>query len=222
MTHVSQSDLALYAAGDLLLWRRIRVRLHVSACRDCSDVAEAHRADRGRLRQSADAMPEGLDWNRLSAEMTANIHLGLEAGECVTPRDRRTPIFKPHEGWAARFFESLSWKPAAVVAGVTMLLAGSWWLNVPAADSQSLMRAFRAIASGGRDRLPQGVRLIDDRMPIVEVTASGISIRENGSALGVSAGPRPVAVSVSVQGSANAHYVDADTGQVTITSVYVQ
>jgi hypothetical protein len=33
---------------------------------------------------------------------------------------------------------------------------------------------------------------------------------------------RPVSVTLSVQGSARARYVDADTGQVTITGVYAQ
>jgi hypothetical protein len=58
---------------------------------------------------------------------------------------------------------------------------------------------------------------------VVSATSSGIELRENGSALAVSQGAaRPVAVSVSTQGSASARYVDTDTGQVTITSVYVQ
>jgi hypothetical protein len=48
-------------------------------------------------------------------------------------------------------------------------------------------------------------------------------LRENGGAVRISQGDlRPVNVSVSAQGSASARYVDADTGQVVITSVYVQ
>ena len=58
---------------------------------------------------------------------------------------------------------------------------------------------------------------------MVEVTPAGIKLFENGGALGVDQGGlRPVAVSVDAQGSASARYVDTDTGQVTITSVYVQ
>lgn len=63
----------------------------------------------------------------------------------------------------------------------------------------------------------------EDPGPVVEASATGIELRENGSALKISQGPlRPIAVSVSAQGSASARYVDAETGQVTITSVYVQ
>jgi hypothetical protein len=64
---------------------------------------------------------------------------------------------------------------------------------------------------------------MEERGPVVEATSSGIELRENGSSLGVSQGAsRPLAVSVSVQGSASARYVDSDTGQITITSVYAQ
>ena len=51
----------------------------------------------------------------------------------------------------------------------------------------------------------------------------GIELRENGAWLGVTQGKdRPVAVSLNVKGTARARYVDEDTGQVTITSVYAQ
>lgn len=63
----------------------------------------------------------------------------------------------------------------------------------------------------------------EERGLVVEATSSGIELRENGGTLGVSQGAaRPLAVSVSVQGSASARYINADTGQMTITSVYAQ
>jgi hypothetical protein len=161
------------------------------------------------VRQSAEELPESLEWDRLAAEMTANIRVGLAAGECVSPRTRK--------------LARLSWRPAAVMAGVVALLTVAWWANMPAADSQSLARAMRSIIHGGRQNLPPSERIRDDRGPVVEASESGIELRENGSRLGMShSGLRPVAVSVSVQGSASARYIDADTGQVTITSVYVQ
>jgi hypothetical protein len=226
VSHIAEKELALFTTGDLSLWRQNVVRLHVMSCRACAGRAEAYRADRDQLRVTSSRMPEGLDWERLQAEMTANIHLGLAAGECVSPRNRRTPIFKPHAGWAAQWlsdFTASAWKPVAAVSAVTILMAGAWWLNVPAADTQSLVRAFHSISRGGQNRMPQGVVMMDDRLPVVEVSASGVSVRENGSTLGMSqAGSRPNAVSVSVEGSASAHYVDAETGQVTVTSVYVE
>ena len=206
--HVAESDLALYVSGDLGFWRGIRVHLHVDRCQSCRRIAEAYRHDRGQIRELTDELPEGLDWNRLAAEMTANIRVGLAAGECVAPRHRK-PV-------------AMVWRPAAAVAGLVILVTGAWWLNVPAAQTQELGRAIHAVWSG---RSGAGVRrgVMEERGPVVEATSSGIELRENGSSLGVSQGAsRPLAVSVSVQGSASARYVDSDTGQITITSVYAQ
>jgi hypothetical protein len=236
MKHPPERELALYAAGDLPLMWRIRSGLHLSRCPDCKRRVEAYKADRERRLMAADRMPEGVDWEALSVEMAANIRVGLAAGECVaegTARSRAQRGSRLHRsrnwlksGWLHTWITEFDWRPAAVIAGVMVLLAGAWWLNMPAADNGSLSRAMRAIARGGPERGPQlirGARGVDDRTPVVEVNASGIRVRENGSALGVSQGGlRPVAVSVSVQGSASAHYVDNDTGQVTITSVYAE
>jgi hypothetical protein len=64
---------------------------------------------------------------------------------------------------------------------------------------------------------------IEDRGMMVEASSSGVELRENGNMLGVTQGAaRPLAVSISAQGSASARYIDADTGQITITSVYAQ
>ncbi len=62
-----------------------------------------------------------------------------------------------------------------------------------------------------------------DRGPVIEASSEGIELRKDGGSLGVSQNAaRLMTVSVSTQGSASAHYVDQDTGQVTVTSVYVQ
>jgi len=206
--HVAETDLALFISGDLSLWRSLQVGLHVGRCETCSGLADAYRHDRGQIRQVADELPEGLDWNRLAAEMTANIRVGLAAGECVAPRPRKAAVL-------------MAWRPAAAVAGLVILVAGTWWLNVPAAQTQELGRALRAVWSAGRSGARRPV--MEERGPMVEVTSSGIELRENGSSLGVSQGAaRPLTVSVNVQGSASARYVDSDTGQMTITSVYSQ
>jgi len=200
--HVAETDLALFASRDLSLWKRALVGMHVRGCGRCRELAEVYRSDRSELSDVTADLPEGLDWDRLSAEMTANIRVGLAAGECVAPRSRR--------------IAALGWRPAAVIAGISVLMAAGWWLNMPPAQTQALGRAMRSIWRGRP-------ALVDERGPMVAVSASGIELRENGSALGVSQGPaRPIAVSVSAQGSASARYVDADTGQITITSVYVQ
>ena len=206
--HPLQSDLALYSSGDLPLWRRQLVRLHVSGCDHCRSWVEAFRADRESLRGLAAEMPAGVNWDRLAAEMAANVRVGLEAGECVAPRIRK-PTLAP------------GWRVAAAFAGVTALLVSAWWLNMPPAESVALGHVVERIAQARPWH--GGIRALEDAGPTVQVSAAGIQLQQNGGTLGMSQGQeRPVSVSLSVQGSARARYIDSDTGQVTITGVYAQ
>ena len=208
MRHVTETDLALYATGDLPFWRGALVHLHVRHCDGCRGLVEALRADREELRRSAEDMPSGVDWDQLSAEMTANIRVGLAAGECVTPRPRKVV--------------AISWRPAAIAAGVVVLLAGAWWLNIPRSDTETLGRALHSIATGGRIS-SSGIERVDEYGPVVGASSSGVELVEDGGRMGIEqSGLQPVMVSVSTQGSASARYVDQDTGQVTITAAYVE
>jgi hypothetical protein len=200
--HPEEFELALYTSGDVSLGRSFALRFHISRCESCSRIVQAYRADRKWLGEKAGELPEGVNWDRLSAEMTANIRVGLAAGECVAPRSRKSATW--------------GWRPVAAAAGLTVLVMGAWWLNVPTAQNESLSRAFQSIVR-------RGATLTEDRRPTVVVTPTEIKLFENGGSLGMVQGSlRPVAVSVNAEGSASARYVDADTGQVTITSVYVQ
>jgi len=200
--HVIETDLALYATGDLPFWRNALVNLHVRRCDECRDLLEALRADRQELRRSINELPANVDWDQLAAEMTANIRVGLAAGECVTPREHKVA--------------AISWRPAAIAAGLVMLMAGAWWLNIPRTDTEAIGRALRNMATGRR--VPQ-----EERGPVVGASSSGVEVLENGGRMGIEqSGLHPVMYSVSTQGSASARYVDQDTGQVTITAVYDQ
>lgn len=206
--HVSETDLALYAAGDLPFWQSAFVRLHVRQCDQCSVLTDALRADREQRRQSADNMPAGIstnvDWDQLAAEMTANIRVGLAAGECVTPRERKVA--------------TISWRPAMIAAGLVVLLGGAWWLNIPRADTLAIGQALHKMATGGRDNASQ-----EESGPVVGASSSGAELLENGGRIRIQqSGLQPVMVSVSTEFSASARYVDQDTGQVTITGTYVQ
>lgn len=204
--HVEESDLALFTSGDLNLWRAGFVRLHLLQCERCREAADRFRADRSRVRELSSELPPGVDWDRLAAEMTANIHLGLAAGECVAPRRKKAPVF------------DFNWRPVAVAAGVAVLLATGWWLNMPPAATKALERALVSVVHG-RTVVP----LAEEPGLIVTADAKGIELHENGGSLGISEGNAPpLAVSVSMPGSASARYVDSDTGQMTITSVYAQ
>lgn len=116
MKHPSLSTLALHAGGDLGVWARWRTGRHLSGCSEC-------RRESARFAQVRELIPElaetpELSWNRLAAEMKANIRLGLAAGECVghggrTLRD--TPLFS-----GARVAAALAGALALVAAGLVL------------------------------------------------------------------------------------------------------
>ncbi len=85
MTHPDPAELALYAGAELSWLRRLRVGGHVRRCAACRWEVERFREARTRLRDMAWDEPAGLNWERLAAEMRANIHVGLAAAECVGP-----------------------------------------------------------------------------------------------------------------------------------------
>ena len=165
-------------------------------------------------------MPPGLNWERLAAEMAANIRVGLEAGECVAPRRSKRAVWTV--GRLSFPHVSFGWKIAGALTAAIALVAVALWLNFPASDQAALGRAMSQLLRG-RGAVNLEGRAGDDAGPVAEASPTGIELRENGGAVRISQGDlRPVNVSVSAQGSASARYVDADTGQVVITSVYVQ
>ncbi|MCS7315013.1 MAG: hypothetical protein RMI94_03445 [Bryobacterales bacterium] len=112
MTHPHDSELALFAGGELGGWARWRLARHVRRCEACRRRVQEFALWRRWLRQQ-DALPPGLNWNRLAAEMKANIRLGLAAGECVAPaREAR-----------------LAWRPAALALPVLVLVLAGWLLQ---------------------------------------------------------------------------------------------
>jgi hypothetical protein len=198
--HPFDTDLALYSSGDLHGWERIKTAVHVHGCERCTGSVAAFRKDQKQLADSAGALPPGINWDRLAADMSANIRVGLAAGECVAPlaRDRKQ--------------SSWNWKPAAAFAALALVFGAAWWLNMPASGTATLSKSFFGPS-----------RTMEDRGPVVEASSEGIQSRENGSVLGMSTGEtQPVATSVSFGGSASARFVDDATGQVSITTVYVQ
>jgi hypothetical protein len=209
--HPHDTELALFAAGDFAGWAKLRLAWHVRGCPDCRTRVAAFRLDQEQLREElgADELPAGVSWERMAQEMTANIHVGLAAGECVTPH----PVRKPNlveglvEGW--------NWRPAAAVAALCVVLVSAWWLNL-SGDLPVLRQAINRVWSG-----QAGVPVNDG--PMVTASAAGSEFSEDGGTLRVSTGDQaPVSVQVSFDGSASSRYVDDATGQVTIATVYVQ
>lgn len=126
MNHPTDATLALYAGNDLGWLVRRRTERHVACCPRCREEVDAYSDLTAELPALAE-MP-GVPWNRLAADMKANIRLGLAAGECV----RR-------EQEAGK--DGLSWLgPRAVVtyASVAALLAASVLLERPVPRQRAL------------------------------------------------------------------------------------
>lgn len=193
--HASETDLALYAGGDLGLWARFRIRRHLSGCSECSarhrELAEA----RSAIRELAAELPADLDWERLSAEMRANIHLGLAAGECVaTPRERTA--------------ELTGWRPAAVLAGAALVVAVAWYANsAHPVTPTNMVQVQPALKTEG---------------VLLETSASGLEWKEEGHVLTLKHPKDQDVAFTATLDSVRARYVDRDSGQITINHVYAQ
>ena len=120
--HPKQEQLALFAGNDLSILDRARIAWHVRSCPDCSREVASYREAEKLVKSEALAMPAGLDWDRLSAEMNANIKLGLEAGKIVArPWERPEPL--PSAG--------MGWRASVVMASLTITVMTGWFLYRP-------------------------------------------------------------------------------------------
>ena len=209
MKHSAETDLALFSGGDLPLWRRVLVGMHVARCAGCRQRVDAYRVTRDGVRTLGNEMPPGVRWDRLSAEMAANIRVGLAAGQCVAPQSPKHAV-------------PMGWRVVAAVCGLSALAVFAAYLNLPSARTASLGHTVKTMIHG-REWQATHMLGLDEASALVRASADGVELRQNGAALTVTQkGARPVSVSLNMQGSARARYIDSDTGQVTITSVYAQ
>jgi hypothetical protein len=81
MRHPNEATLALHSSGDLGWFAGWKTQRHVAHCARCQEEVADFREMRAILPGLAD-LPD-VQWNRIGAEMRANIRLGLAAGECV-------------------------------------------------------------------------------------------------------------------------------------------
>ncbi len=123
MRHPDERQIALYAGGEAGWMERLSVGRHVGQCASCRELAEAYLGDRQQVRSAGNRLPDGMTWDRLAAEMTGNIRVGLAAGECVGGPERA---------------RGMAWRPALAAAGVAALLISGWYLRIhPAATMEA-------------------------------------------------------------------------------------
>jgi hypothetical protein len=194
MKHPDEGILALHAGGDLGFVARWQTERHLAKCGQCRDNVATFTELREVLPDLAE-IPE-VPWNRLAAEMRANIRLGLAAGECVgTGSGSQAAPMHEWQGW---FFG----RPALLAASLALLLGTGLLLERP---------------------VPVATPLVANEGPLVQATENGIQVRAGGSAFRLmNTGAKSVTYSASADGSMGARYVDPETGYVTINNVYVE
>jgi hypothetical protein len=199
--HPSQEALALYSARDLPLVSRWRVAYHVAHCADCErqvllfgpTTAELKREARTETLTSFEAI---ADWRALEREMLGNIRVGVDAARCIAGVGAR-------RAWPMRF---------ALVSSLLILFAAGWITHIPGEQTRHLFASLATLT--GFDRpAPVGT--------VLRSTPDGIAVRTQGATLTIMH-PRSAVVSMSGSSAVAARYIDEDTGQVTITSVYGQ
>ena len=165
--HPSEANLALFAGGELNRWTRWSVERHVAICdgcrRDISDFS-ALRADSAVLAE----LPE-VAWGPMAAEMKANIRLGLEAGECVSPHAVSRMIFSP--------------RALAACVSLAALLVASVFLERPAPRGTDIRTSEAVLESSGSGihfrEGDQGMVLLNQHAHEVNDLATGRAMQQS-------------------------------------------
>jgi hypothetical protein len=195
MKHPSESDLALYAAGDLSWAKQKLTGRHVSQCGSCQSVVVEYSEFRPEV-CGFPKLPSHIQWSRLQAEMTANIHLGLEAGECVSPRVAARPsakLYVPFGGVPSWHRLGIACAVLCAVAGITFMIQHPPGLAAP-------------VVTG----------------TVLEASELGLQISEGAQTLRLlNTSGTEVSRTVGARGEVDARYLDTN-GYVTVSQVYGQ
>jgi hypothetical protein len=200
--HPQADALALYASGDVPWSVRWRIKRHVSNCASCAQQVESVRAAKAELKREAETQTltgfEAIaDWSRLEREMIGNIAVGVAAARCVDHVGRgRTILLR-----------------AALVFALAALVIVGWITHLPREQTENLVGSFQRWAGLEKAGIVSGV--------VLGSSPRGVVVRAQGSTLTMMH-PRSAVISVSGSSAVEARYVDEETGQVTITSVYAQ
>jgi hypothetical protein len=195
MKHPSESELALYAAGDLSWAKQKFTSRHVSQCGACQSVVVEYSEFRPTVREFP-KLPSHVQWSRLEAEMSANIHLGLEAGQCVSQRLTTRPGIK----MPVRFGGAPSWHRIGIACAVLCTAAGIGFMieHPPSLAGPPVTGT------------------------VLEASERGLQISEGAQTLRLlNTSGTEVSRTVGARGQVDARYLDPN-GYVTVSQVYGQ
>ncbi len=201
-SHATSDMLALFSRGDLPWVEWWKIRRHVARCTVCEEELSRFRFATEELKREAGAQTltgfEAVtDWTRLEREMLGNIAVGVSAARCIDHVGRsRGALFRKF----------------AVVAGLFALFVAGWFTHIPREQNSHLVSSLQRLVGATPGRQMGSV---------LRGTPDGISVRAQGATLTI-LHPRSAVVSMAGASSVRARYVDEDSGEVTITSVYGQ
>ena len=196
MRHFSEHEAALASTGDLPFLLKLQSQTHCLVCPSCRARVEDYRSDRSRVDLAVDGfeLPRAIKWEQLEAEMLGNIRLGLD-------------IDAIHQGAGIKTEERfIPWRAAVAIAAMTVIVMTGWFLTGP--GSRPAISAVAQVRSGGM--LLRG----DENGVGVESRGSGMILRNVAS--------RSNRIEVGLEGSVRSSVVDQDSGQVTVSQIYVE
>ena len=132
--HVSEQDLALYAGGELSWFGRWTLTRHLKNCPQCQTSAHKYEAVVEELHDAINPLPE-LNWDRLEAEIKANVRLGISAGAVVA----QAPA------------TAYSFRPALVLASALSVVMAAWLFLGPRAAKAPASDAMASMVEATRD-----------------------------------------------------------------------
>lgn len=165
MKHPSEANLALFAGGELGAFRRWSIARHVADCMECRQDLSEFSALRDEAAELSE-LPE-VSWGTLTAEIKANIRLGLEAGECVTQRSSPRIVFSP--------------RVLAACISLAALLVVSLFLERPAPRAAEIASTEPVLETSGSGiqvtEGDQAMMLLNTRGRDVNYQATGSTMR---------------------------------------------
>ena len=144
-------------------------------------------------------LPRSMNWGEIEREMFANIRLGLDVSEIRTGLSRAD---EPER--------TISWPGAVSIATLTAIVITGWFLAGPRAQQQ-LLHAPAAVA-----QVKSGALVLrgDENGVGVESRGVGMILRNVSSTSS--------RFEVGLEGSVRSSVVDQDSGQVTVSQIYVE
>ena len=196
MRHFSEHEAALASSGDLPLILKLQSQAHCLVCPACRARVASYRSDRSRVDHAVDSfeLPRAIKWDQLEAEMLGNIRLGLDVDAI-------------HQGSGRKEEERyIPWRAAVAIVAMTVIVITGWFLAGP--GSRPIPSAVAQVRSGGF--LLRG----DENGVGVESRGRGMILRNVAS--------RSNRLEVGLEGSVRSSVVDQDSGQVTVSQIYVE